>query len=246
MLWGRNQKLDINKNPTLSINVVVTYHVVIALAPWHPYFRTFLYVIFPPQQLSSNRARAPVCVSRQAKAMPPKSSPHGQSPAAWPMANPTMAKQTMAKPKFQMPVPINRWYPNIPKAQPIESYEHIDTSAICDRLGIGQMQPKSPKPAPFNVFVAKASVPQSASIDSIGTAYSDTAWSANLEEIQRVVDKGPNVGHAASSLTAAGSSSASSLTAAGGSDRTAADQRTSAPVSIDLVSPIGERLLVYF
>ena len=58
-----------------------------------------------------------------------------------------------------------------------------------------------------------------------------------MEEIQRVVDKGPNVGHAASSLTAAGSSSASSLTAAGGSDRAAADQRTSAPVPTDLVSP---------
>ena len=106
------------------------------------------------------------------------------------------------------------------------------------------MQPKSPpKSTPFNLFVAKASVPRlqdpfkSASVDSRGTKYSDTVWSANWAKTQRVVVEGPNVGHAASSLTAAGSSSASSLTAAGGSDRAAADQRTSAPVSTDLVSP---------
>ena len=146
---------------------------------------------------------------------------------------------------FQPPVPTSKWS-DVPQAQPIESIEHIDTSGLCDSLGIGHMQPQSPPMLnPFNTFIAKASVPRapdpfkSAPVNSRGTTYADTVRSANWAKTQRVVDKGPNVGHAASSPTAAGSSSASSLTAASGSNRAAADQRTRAPESTDLVTPIG-------
>ena len=69
-------------------------------------------------------------------------------------------KTEVSNAEVSQPVPIDKWS-NIPKAQSIESIEHIDTSAICDSLGIGHMQPKSPpKPTPFNLFVAKASVPR--------------------------------------------------------------------------------------
>ena len=132
---------------------------------------------------------ARLCVSRQAKATPPKPSPPERSPAAWPMAKPKMAK-----PKFQTPVPINRWSPHIPKAQSIESYEYHDGRALCAHLGILEMQPKSPpkappKPPPFNVFGAKASLPhRSASADSAGTTYSEEVWRGDLEEIKRSVN----------------------------------------------------------
>ena len=93
-----------------------------------------------------------------------------------------------------------------------------------------------PKPPPFNVFVAKASLPNSgASADSAGTTYSEEVWRGGSEEIKRCVNEESNMSHATSSLTAAGSSAASSLTAAGGSDRTVADQeQTRAPVTSSL------------
>ena len=91
--------------------------------------------IFAPATLQQPCAR--LCVSRQAKAMPPKPSPPERSPAAWPMANA----------KHRPLVPINRWS-TIPKAQSIDSYEHHDTSLICAHLGINLMvQPKSPSKA---------------------------------------------------------------------------------------------------
>ncbi len=102
---------------------------------------------YAPATLQQPCAR--LCVSRPARAMPPKPSPPERpnqgvpgsslqppppSPAAWPMANA----------KFRPLVPIDRWS-TVPKAQPIHTYEHIDTSCMLSML----VQPKTP---PYNVF----------------------------------------------------------------------------------------------